>query len=158
MHATPSTARSVPFFVPLLNPLMSLFVRLGVPVGGPMALLTVRGRRSGVERTTPVSVFEFEGSDYLFGTFGDTQWVRNLRAAGSAVLTSGRHRRSVTATELSPDEAGPILQGALRRYLGTPMRLFLERYYAGSADGSAADYVELAEQHPVFRLGEIIEP
>jgi len=157
MHASPATVRSIPFFVPLLNPLMSAFVRLGVPVGGPMALLTVRGRRSGVDRTTPVSVFEFEGSNYLFGTFGDTQWVRNLRAAGSAVLTRGRSRHPVKATELSPEEAGPILQGALRRYLGTPMRLFLERYYAGSADGSASDYVELAGHHPVFRLGEAVE-
>jgi deazaflavin-dependent oxidoreductase (nitroreductase family) len=65
-------------------------LRLGVKMG-PMILLTVRGRKSGQPRTTPVAMTEHDGKRYLVGTFGDVNWVRNLRAAGEATLRSGRH-------------------------------------------------------------------
>jgi deazaflavin-dependent oxidoreductase (nitroreductase family) len=155
METTNPAVHKVPFFVPLLNPVMAKLVRLGVPMERQMRLLTVRGRRSGRDRTTPVSVFEHDGEQYLFGTFGDTHWVRNLRVAGEAVLVTGHHHSTVAATELTAEEAGPVLQGALAHYLATPMKLFLQRYYAVSADGTPADFIELAHQHPVFRLREI---
>lgn len=152
MQDTSVLIQKVPFFVSLLNPLMAGFVRLGVPMGADMRLLTVRGRASGRDRTTPVAIFEHDGELFLFGTFGDTQWVRNLRAAGEAVLSRGRQRTRVFAKELSTEEAAPVLKGALERYLATSMRLFLARYYSASADGRVEDFVELARHHPVFRL------
>lgn len=141
----------VPPFVQLLNPLMAGLVRLGVPTGADMRLLTVRGRTSGRDRTTPVAVFEYGGALYLFGTFGDTQWARNLRVAGEAVLARGRRRVKVVATELTAEDAAPVLKGALEHYLATPMRPFLQRYYAPSADGREG-YRDVAARHPVFRL------
>ena len=42
-------------------------LRLGVPMG-PMVLLTVRGRKSGQPRTTPVDLFEGSGRSYLVST------------------------------------------------------------------------------------------
>jgi deazaflavin-dependent oxidoreductase (nitroreductase family) len=154
MQSTSVQIHKVPSFVSLLNPLMAGLVRLGLPTGADMRLLTVRGRASGRDRTTPVAVFEHDGALFLFGTFGDTQWVRNLRAAGEAVLARGRQQSRVLATELTNEEAAPVLRGALERYLATPMRPFLARYYAGSADGPIDDFVELARHHPVFRLRE----
>ena len=156
MQATSVPIRKVPFFVPLLNPLMAGFVRLGVPMGADMRLLTVRGRTTGRDRTTPVAVFEQDGEQYLFGTFGDTQWVRNLRVAGEAVLAQGRTRTRVLATELDVEEAAPVLRGALEQYLATSMRVFLRRYYAASADGRIEDFMDLARHHPVFRIQEAI--
>src|SRR5512143_419300 len=85
--ATPR--RSIPFFVPILNPVMTLFVRLGVDLGPKMALITVRGRRTGRPLTTPITLFEANGRRYLFGTFGNTDWVQNARAAGELTLTRG---------------------------------------------------------------------
>jgi hypothetical protein len=35
------------------------------------------------------------------------------------------------------------------------MRPFLARYYAASAEGRIEDFMELARQHPVFRLREV---
>lgn len=154
MQGTSVQIQKVPFFVPLLNPLMAGFVRLGIPLGADMRLLTVRGRASGQNRTTPVAVFEHEGTRFLFGTFGDTQWVRNLRAAGEAILSRRGRQTRVLATELTIEEAAPVLRGALERYLATPMRPLLARFYAGSADGPVEDYLELARHHPVFRLRE----
>ena len=34
--------------------------------------------------------------------YGEVDWVRNLRAAGEATITSGRRAEEVTATELDP--------------------------------------------------------
>ena len=152
MQRTSVLTSKVPPFVQLLNPLMAGMVRLGVPTGADMRLLTVRGRASGRDRTTPVAVFDYDGELYLFGTFGDTQWTRNLRVAGEAVLTRGRRGVKVVATELTVEEAAPVLKGALEHYLSTPMRPFLQRYYAPSADGRIEDYRDVAAHHPVFRL------
>jgi hypothetical protein len=60
----------------------------------------------------------------------------------------------VFATELTNEEAAPVLRGALKRYLATSMRPFLARYYATTADGDSEDFVELARHHPVFRIRE----
>jgi deazaflavin-dependent oxidoreductase (nitroreductase family) len=53
------------------------------------------GRRSGVERTTPVNLFR-DGEDYVIAlTYGrDSQWVKNVLAAGEFdVVTRGKRVR-----------------------------------------------------------------
>lgn len=57
-------------------------LRIGLPMG-PMVLLTVRGRKSGQPRTTPVDLFEGNGRSFLVSTHRQEScnWVRNLRAA-----------------------------------------------------------------------------
>jgi deazaflavin-dependent oxidoreductase (nitroreductase family) len=63
-------------------------------------IITIRGRKSGVARTNPVAVIEYEGRRWVWCPWGDSQWVQNLRAAGEATITVGRHDIDVTATEL----------------------------------------------------------
>src|SRR5207245_4378944 len=92
-----------PIIVPLLNPIARRLLRVGVPLG-PNALLTVRGRKTGQLRTTPVALVEVDDRRWIIGTFGDVNWVRNLRAAGQATLTSNRRAQPVTAVELSTTE------------------------------------------------------
>src|ERR1700694_4907373 len=94
----------LPGLVPIFNPIARRRMRLGVPLG-PNALLSVRGRKSGVLRTTPVARVKVDGRTWIIGTFGDVNWVRNLRAAGEGVLTVGRRRESMRATELSRAES-----------------------------------------------------
>ena len=60
----------VPFFVPLFNPVTRRLLGVGVPLG-PNALLTVRGRTSGLPRTTPVALLVIDGRRWVIGTFGD---------------------------------------------------------------------------------------
>src|ERR1700737_4322342 len=88
----------VPFYVPLFNPIARRLLRRGLPMG-PNALLTVRGRTSGLDRTTPVAVVAIGGRRWLIGTFGEVNWVRNLRAAGGATLTINRRTAAVQAVE-----------------------------------------------------------
>ena len=63
----------------------------------------------------PVNVLSHAGQRYLVAPRGQTQWVRNLRAAGGGELRVGRKVERFTATEL-PDERKPEV---LRAYLGT---------------------------------------
>src|SRR5712692_4893662 len=75
----------VPFFVPLFNHAVRSFLRVGVPMG-PIALLTVKGRKTGKNRRNPVGLFDYKGSRYIFSTFGQVNWVQNVRAAGIATM------------------------------------------------------------------------
>src|SRR6266851_7578390 len=68
---------------------------------GPNVLLTVRGRSSGRTRTTPVAMLELGGVRYLQASFGITNWVRNLRAAGQASVSRGRWSEMFDVVELA---------------------------------------------------------
>jgi deazaflavin-dependent oxidoreductase (nitroreductase family) len=73
------------------------------------------GRRSGVVRRTPVNVFH-RGDRYVIAlTYGaDSQWVRNVLAAGElAVETRGR-RVQLTAPELVHDETRRLVPAPVR--------------------------------------------
>lgn len=144
--------RTVPFFVPLLNPLMALFVRLGVDLGPKMALITVRGRKTGRPLTTPITLFETDGRRYLFATFGNTEWVRNARAAGELTLTRGRRHETMRVIPLSVVDAVPVLHACLSHYARRrAMAPMLERFYGVRRDGTA-DFVAIARDHPAFEL------
>src|SRR5690349_18807718 len=93
-----STARRLPLFVRLGNMVTTVLLRRGVSMR-TNTLLTVPGRKSGVPRTTPVTILEVDGRRYIQSPFGETDWVRNLRAAGIATLTNGRRQETVRAVE-----------------------------------------------------------
>jgi deazaflavin-dependent oxidoreductase (nitroreductase family) len=77
--------------------------------GLPNVVLTVKGRKSGIERSTPLLCVP-DGATLLvagsyFGGPDMPMWVGNLRAAGGeATVEQGRERFRVQATELSGDE------------------------------------------------------
>jgi deazaflavin-dependent oxidoreductase (nitroreductase family) len=76
----------------------------GLPLG-PNRLVTIRGRKSGLARTTPLAVIQVADRRWVWAPWGEVQWVRNLRAAARATIaTRGRTRRKeeVRATELDP--------------------------------------------------------
>ena len=101
--------------------------------------LAVRGRRSGTVRRVPLIPVELHGVRYLVSPRGDTDWVRNLRAAGEGELRGRRegvHR--FRAVELPAGERAPVI-AAYRRAAGRAVRSFFE------AMPDPAD-------HPVFRL------
>ena len=141
----------VPSFVPIFNRIARLLMRLGVPLG-PNALLSVRGRKTGLVRTTPVATIAVDGRRWIIGTFGEVNWVRNVRATGEAVLTTGRRKESVQALELDRDETESFFAEVLGPYV---RRLPLGRWLLGSVL-NARDILEdphgAAERHPVFEL------
>lgn len=105
-----------PFFVGLFNPIARRMLRGGVPMG-PNALLTVRGRTSGLDRSTPVAVVSIGDRRWVLATFGDTNWARNLRAAGKGTVTVNRRAEAVAARELSATEAEAFYRDTLVPYV-----------------------------------------
>jgi deazaflavin-dependent oxidoreductase (nitroreductase family) len=101
--------RRLPWWVPYFNLVAKPLLALGVPMG-PDVLLTVRGRRSGLPRTTPVTIGEYGGRRGFISPFGESNWVRNLRATGRATVRFGRRREEVRAVELSQAEAVRFLR------------------------------------------------
>jgi deazaflavin-dependent oxidoreductase (nitroreductase family) len=88
----------MPYFNAVAKPLLAL----GVPMG-PDLVLTVYGRRSGLPRTTPVTICEHGGRRGFISPFGETNWARNLRAAGRGTIRLGRKREEIRAVELDLD-------------------------------------------------------
>ncbi len=132
-------------------------LRTGIPLG-PMVLLTVRGRKSGEPRTTPVDLFERNGRSFLISTHRQesSNWVRNLRAAGEGVLRRGRNRRPIAVVELPPEIAGAVLKEVLGPRLASPLAGFvLRRTFSVPPDAPLPEFIEAARSHPVF---EIVSP
>ena len=150
MAATIRSNPRIPAFVNFFNPLARRLLRAGVPLG-PNALLTVVGRKSGQPRTTPVALIEIGGRRWLVGTFGETHWVRNLRAAGRAALAVGGRQAEVTATELSHAEAASFFAEVLGPYVRS---LRVGRLLLGllGAREVLDDPVGAAARRPVFEL------
>jgi deazaflavin-dependent oxidoreductase (nitroreductase family) len=142
----------VPTFVRLGNVLTTTLLRVGFKLVGlgdyPMYLLTVRGRKSGQPRTTPIVIIEQNGKRYLASPYGIVDWVRNLRSAGEATLTRGRRSETVNALELPPGEAALVLQENFKR--GNPFA----RYFGVTAESSLEDFEGATNSHPVFLLEE----
>ncbi|MGZ3598364.1 MAG: nitroreductase family deazaflavin-dependent oxidoreductase [Ktedonobacterales bacterium] len=148
-----ATTSQVPTFVRLGNMLTRTLLRAGFKVNGPknvpMYMLTVRGRKSGQPRTTPIVVIEQDGKRYLVAPFGEVDWVRNLRAAGEATLTRGRRTEAVRAKELPRDEASLVLRRSLEH---GRVPSFLAKYFEVTTQSSPAEFEEAAARHPVFLL------
>jgi deazaflavin-dependent oxidoreductase (nitroreductase family) len=131
----------------VFNRLVAWLTAAGLSVWGSR-VLRVRGRRSGEWRETPVNLLTHDGHRYLVAPRGNTQWVRNLRAAGEGELRLGRKTERFRATEV-PDEDKPEL-----------LRAYLERWKAESGvffggvgpDSSEADLRRIAPEHPAFRI------
>jgi deazaflavin-dependent oxidoreductase (nitroreductase family) len=149
-HALRTTG--VPALIPILNPLIRRILGAGLPFG-PNVLLTVRGRASGLPRTVPVAVIKLSGHRYVQSPFGEVNWVRNLRAAGEAVVSKGQNREEVEAVEVTPEAGGPILRDALAPYLRSRLlATVLRRFFPFQADSTLEDYVAEASRHPMFEL------
>ena len=54
---------------------------LGISIAGTQAL-RVRGRKSGKQRGVVINLLTVDGVDYVVSPRGNTQWARNVRAAG----------------------------------------------------------------------------
>ena len=151
-HATRGGGSTrVPFIVPILNPIVRRLMGAGIPFG-PNALLTVRGRKTGRPRTTPVAVVEAGGRRWVVGTFGDVNWVRNLRAAGEGTITLGRRQEPVRGVELSPEEAAAFFSEVIGPYV---RRLALGRWLIRTVLGAGEvldDPERAARSRPVFEL------
>ena len=129
------------------NRVVALLTRLGLSVWGSR-VLRVRGRTTGEWRSNPVNLLTYEGRRYLVAPRGRTQWVRNLRVAGTGELVLGRRIEEFRAVEIPDQEKPPILRAYLRRW-----KAEVGVFFGGvSADSSEEDVRRISPDHPVFRI------
>jgi F420H(2)-dependent quinone reductase len=121
------------FVQKVFNPLAMMF-----GVGGATTL-AVAGRKTGEMQKVPVIVAEHEGSRYLVCPRGETEWVRNLRAAGGkGELGKGDKAEAFTASEVPVEQRAPII-AAYQKKAGNTVK----GYFSQLPDPA---------DHPVFRI------
>jgi deazaflavin-dependent oxidoreductase (nitroreductase family) len=129
------------------NTAIRWLAELGINIAGTRAL-RVRGRKSGQQRAVVINLLTVDGVDYLVSPRGNTQWARNVRAAG--VVELGPRWRSEHARVSEVDDAAkPEL---LRRYLA---RWYwqVKGYVGGlTPDSSDEQLLAGAPRIPVFAL------
>jgi deazaflavin-dependent oxidoreductase (nitroreductase family) len=131
----------------VFNPLVALLTKIGISLKGSR-ILAVRGRTSGELRSTPVNLLTVDGERYLVAPRGETQWVRNLRAAGTGTLRVGRRVEEFHAVELADEDKPEILRAYLKAWAWE-----VGRFFDGlTADSPDADLAAAAPGFPAFRV------
>jgi hypothetical protein len=82
-------------------------------------------------------LFTFDGHDWLVSIFGETGWVRALRAPGVVRLRRGRHTETFTAVEADAEQSTAVVAQMRRQTRMNP--LVRQALRAGHG-------------HPVFRI------
>ncbi len=150
MAASPQSVIRAPAFVNATNRIVQRLLAAGFPMG-PNAVLTVRGRKSGAARSTPVAVVDIGGKRWIQSPYGEVNWVRNLRAAGEGTITVGKRSERVSAVELTTEEKARFFAEVLGPYI-RGMRLGkLISSMLGLGD-VLDDPGKAALAHPVFEL------
>ena len=141
----------LPFYIPLFNHAVRTFLRIGIPMG-PVTLLTVRGRNTGKKRRSPVGLFKHNGRRYLFSTFGEVNWVRNLRSAKQVTIRHGLRTEKVVPVELSLAETASALRDAVAPAFQGLGGMMFRDHFPLKPDSPYSDFIREAERHPVFEL------
>jgi len=134
----------------VFNAAVAGLTRAGISVRGSR-VLEVPGRKSGLARRNPVNLLTYQGKQYLVSPRGETEWVRNVRAAdGQLDLLLGSRRQHFTGHELPDADRVPVLREYLRRWKAE-VGVFFDGVRPDSTDQEIRD---IAGRHPVFQLDE----
>lgn len=132
----------------LANTVLGSLLRVGLAPSF-MRVLTVTGRTTGQPRSTPVVPVQADRGRWLVAPYGEVGWVRNARAAGRVTLHRGRTSETLAVSEVSPEEAVPVL----REYLALkPVRQRVQPYFDVTPESSDEEFAAEAAHHPVFEL------
>ena len=140
-YQTPDTLKTR-----LVNPLIATLTKLGLSARGSHVLV-VRGRKTGTRQEVPVNPVEVEGVRYLVAPRGDTQWVRNLRAASEAELRVEQQRKHIQAREIENVRKPHVLRAYLQRW-----KRETGKFFGVDNQASDEDLARIAPDHPVFQI------
>lgn len=93
-------------------------------------------------------VLEHAGHRWLVAPYGTVGWVHNARAAGRVTLTRVRKSQEFPVTEVTAEEAAPVLRHYLK---DVPI---VRRYFDVGVDSPPEEFAAVVPQHPVFRIEE----
>ena len=130
----------------LLNRVWAALAGAGI---GPERLvrLEVTGRRTGRTVSFPVVVADYRGERYLVSMLGeDTNWVRNVRAAGGRAVVRHGSRELVHLQEVDLGERPAILRRYLECAPGARSHMPVDRH------APVQEFEGIAGQYPVFHV------
>ena len=114
-----------------------------------------------IRRITLVRVAR-DGGHYLVALAGESEWVRNVRAAGGRVVLGRRHRHAARLAEVPENERAPVIQAYLLRAgrrAGSRAVTNEARYYFGLSAGPSLEEIgRITKHYPVFRIVEDSHP
>jgi hypothetical protein len=115
-----------------------------------LVTLEVTGRQSGKTISFPLALTVLNGERYLVSMLGeDTNWVRNVRAAGGrASLRHGIHEQ-VLLEEVEAGQRAPVLKAFLAHAPGARPHIPVNK------GASLAEFEKIAAKYPVFRLKKL---
>jgi F420H(2)-dependent quinone reductase len=130
-----------------VNELFRWLAEAGIGLAGTRAL-RIRGRNTGKLRGVVINLMTVQGRDYVVSPRGNTQWVRNARAAGQVEMGPRWRSRDVQIIDVA-DDAKPEL-----------LKVYLKRWYwevKGHVGGLTPDSTDeqiraVAPSIPVFEL------
>lgn len=94
-----------------------------------------------------MSLLTLDGRRYI-ATVGETDWVRNARAAGRGILSRGRQQERVALVEVAVEARAPILREVPRQL---PRGVEFYQHALGLPNDPEA-FAAAAPQCPVFRV------
>lgn len=112
--------------------------------------LQVTDRTSGDLHETVLVVGRHEGQRYLISMLGnDSEWVKNVRAAGGKAFIKRGRLHPVLLIEVPPQERAPILKAWCQ--VATSGRQHLPI----SHQATISDFEAIASDYPVFRIDPV---
>jgi deazaflavin-dependent oxidoreductase (nitroreductase family) len=132
--------------VQISNRIASWFAARGL-MPAKTVQVELKGRRSGEMRTVVINSVEHEGQRYFVSTRGESEWVRNVRAAGGEVVIVRGGRKRARLEELPAEQRAPII----KKYLGENA-LVTRRQFGLDPKAELSEFEAIAADHPVFRI------
>ena len=134
----------------VFNRIVARLTKLGISLMGSR-VLSVRGRKSGDWRSTPVNLLVLDGQRYLVAPRGHTQWVKNLRVTKEGRLQLGRKVETFHAQELADADKLPMLRLYLKKWAWE-----VGSFFSGDVTKDSPDEVlrHIAPGVPVFRIDQ----
>jgi deazaflavin-dependent oxidoreductase (nitroreductase family) len=118
-----------------------------------LVTLEVVGRQSGKMTSFPLVMTELNGKRYLVSMLGEeTNWVRNVKAAGGKAVLRHGMSESVLLNEIDVKQRAPILKAYLKRAPGARPHMPI------NMDAPIAEFETIAAQYPVFGLESRKQP
>ncbi len=128
------------------NRTMSWLASLGLMPSDTITL-EVKGRRSGMVRSNVVTWVKRDGERYLVSPRGDSEWVRNVRAADGEAVIRHRGRQRVRLEEMATEERAPIIKAYLAK-----TKMATRQHFGVDPKAEIEEFKAIAGRHPVFRI------
>lgn len=132
------------------NRVVKILQKIGLTLG-TIHVLTVPGRKSGEPRSTPVSPLTVDGRRYIIAGLPESDWARNVRAAGRGTLAKGRTTTTVSLTEVLDPQERLLVVSSFPREVPHGVQFFVRIGLVKT--GTEAEFAAVSDKVAVFEVG-----